>query len=173
MIVEELGHLIRQARKDASLTQSELAVLAGTSQPAIARYERGVVTPTIATATRLLAACGQRLSVAVASAGDSSVDHHETLDLELLRRRRAALLALASDHGAGNVRVFGSLSRGEQRRDSDVDLLVDLERGRTLLDLAAFRQGASELLGIPVDVATDDMLKERTKSKVLAEATPL
>jgi uncharacterized protein len=169
----EFGNLIERARREADLTQSELAALASTSQPAIARYERGVVTPTIATARRLLAACGQRLSVTVAPADDSQRDLHTTPDLALLRSRRTALLELAAAHGADNVRVFGSLSRGEQRPTSDVDLLVDLECGRTLLDLAAFRQEVSELLGVPVDVATQDMLKERARGDVLAEAVAL
>lgn len=104
---------------------------------------------------------------------DSMRNLRATPDLALLRRHRAALLDLAADHGADDVRVFGSLSRGEQRPASDVDLLVDLERGRTLLDLTAFRQEVSELLGLPVDVATPDMLKDRARAKVLAEAIPL
>lgn len=69
--------------------------------------------------------------------------------------------------------MFGSLARGETTPASDVDLLVDLEQGRTLLDLAAFRRETQVILGMPVDVATPDMLKERVRSEVLAEALPL
>jgi uncharacterized protein len=69
--------------------------------------------------------------------------------------------------------VFGSLARGENVAASDIDLLVDLAPGRTLLDLAAFRREAGEILEVPVDVATPDMLKERIRSEVLAEALPL
>jgi predicted nucleotidyltransferase len=71
------------------------------------------------------------------------------------------------------IRVFGSLARGEEVPASDVDLLVDLAPGRTLLDLAAFRREAEEILGMPVDVATPDMLKERIRAEVLTEALPL
>jgi predicted nucleotidyltransferase len=71
-----------------------------------------------------------------------------------------------------NVRVFGSLVRGEEHADSDVDLLVDLEPGRTLLDLAAFRREASAILGRSVDVATPDMLKERFRTEIEAQARP-
>lgn len=90
-----------------------------------------------------------------------------------LRTHRALLLAAARRHGAQQVRVFGSLARGEENPASDVDLLVDLPRDRTLLDLVAFRREASEILGTPVDVATPDMLKERVRDRVLAEALPI
>lgn len=68
------------------------------------------------------------------------------------------------------MRLFGSVSRGEHNPDSDIDLLVELEPGRTLLDLAKFRRKAGQILGVPVDVATPDMLKERFRTKVLAQA---
>ena len=71
------------------------------------------------------------------------------------------------------VRVFGSLARGEAGPASDVDLLVELAPGRTLLDLVGFRREAEGILGQSVDVATADMLKERIRAEVLAEALPL
>lgn len=71
------------------------------------------------------------------------------------------------------LRVFGSLARGEAEPKSDIDLLVDLRPGRTLVDLAGFRREAAEILDLPVDVATADMLKERVRSEALAEALPL
>jgi predicted nucleotidyltransferase len=79
----------------------------------------------------------------------------------------------ARGHGVRRVRVFGSLARGEEGPSSDVDFLVDLDAGRTLLDLAGFRHDAEQILGGPVDVATPDMLKERIRGQVLAEALPL
>jgi predicted nucleotidyltransferase len=69
--------------------------------------------------------------------------------------------------------VFGSLARGEADAASDVDLLVDLKPGHTLIDLAAFRREAAEILDLPVDVATVDMLKERIRDEVLVEALSL
>jgi len=71
------------------------------------------------------------------------------------------------------VRVFGSIARDEAGPASDIDLLVELAPGRTLLDLIGFRRDAAEVLGIPVDVATPDMLKEHIRAEVLAEAVPL
>ena len=69
--------------------------------------------------------------------------------------------------------MFGSLARGQELPGSDIDLLAELEPGRTLLDLAAFRREAQGILGMPVDVATPDMLKERIRAEVQAEAAPL
>jgi uncharacterized protein len=79
---------------------------------------------------------------------------------ERLRERRDALLDASLSHGARDVRVFGSVARQEARPDSDIDLLVELDPGRTLLDLVAFSREASEILGVPVDVATADMLPD-------------
>lgn len=90
-----------------------------------------------------------------------------------LRRQRRRLLDAAGKHGIDRLRAFGSLARGEAKAGSDVDLLVDLKPGHTLLDLAAFRREAAEILDLPVDVATADMLKERIRDEVLGEALPL
>lgn len=90
-----------------------------------------------------------------------------------LRRQRRRLLDAAERHGVDHLRAFGSLARGEATADSDIDLLVDLKPGRTLLDLAAFRREATEILDLPVDVATADMLKDRIRDEVLSEALPL
>jgi hypothetical protein len=83
------------------------------------------------------------------------------------------VIAAARRHGAHNLRVFGSIARGEEEVESDVDLLVDLEPGRTLVDLAGFRREVAEILGVEVDAATEDMLKPRARKRVLADAQPL
>ena len=69
--------------------------------------------------------------------------------------------------------MFGSTARGQARSDSDVDLLVDLEPGRTLLDLVALRREASEVLGRPADVFTVDMLREPARAEAEREAVPV
>ncbi len=171
--MHEIPSVIRSARLEAGLTQAELAVRAGTSQPAVARYERGSVAPTLSTLQRLLAACGRRAILTTGPAEDSPSSDRQGPDMHLLRSRRRRLLATAARCGARDVRLFGSVSRGEQHLGSDVDLLVDLEPGHTLLDLAAFRRQASDVLGVPVDVATPDMLKEHIRAAVLTQAIPL
>jgi uncharacterized protein len=93
--------------------------------------------------------------------------------LEELRGRRAEILRLATLHGATNVRVFGSVARGEADERSDVDFLVDMRSGRSLLDLGGFLEDLRELLSRPVDVVTERGLKARIRDRVLREAVPL
>jgi len=95
-----------------------------------------------------------------------------TLD-ELLRTKRAEILEIAARHGARNVRVFGSVARGAAGADSDVDLLVDMEAGRSLFDLGGLLVDLEDLLGCPVDVLTEEGLRERIRTRVLEEAVAL
>ena len=169
---------IHHARTRAGLSQADLAKKVGTSQPALARYETGVALPTLPTLERLLRGCGQQLELRTSNADErttsaSSVRSQLGPLAQQLRRSRRRLLDGARAHGVRRVRVFGSIARGEAGPASDVDLLVELAPGRTLLDLTGFRREASEILGIPVDVATPDMLKERIRAEVLTEAVPL
>ena len=91
----------------------------------------------------------------------------------LLRSRREEILRLAAHHGARNVRVFGSVARGEDDDRSDIDLLVDLDPGRNLLDLGGLLMDLRELLDCPVDVFTAPTLKARIRDRALREAVPL
>ena len=93
--------------------------------------------------------------------------------IDSLHAHRQAILELAAQHGARNVRVFGSVARGEDRPDSDVDLLVDVEPGRSLLDVIALEQDLEALLGRPVDVQTDGGLSPYLQQRILAEAAAL
>jgi predicted nucleotidyltransferase len=92
-----------------------------------------------------------------------------TLD-ELRRRKRDEILRAAARHGAYNVRVFGSVARGEAGPDSDLDVLVDMEPGRSLLDLGGLLVDLEELLSRKVDVTTEKGLKARIRERVLKEA---
>ena len=93
--------------------------------------------------------------------------------LELLRQRRNEILKLASQHGARNVRVFGSAARGEADGDSDIDFLVELEPGRTLFDLGALLMDLQDLLGRKVDVVTDDSIYWLLRRRILKEPVSL
>ena len=92
---------------------------------------------------------------------------------ELLREKREDILRIASKRGASNVRVFGSVARGEADSKSDIDLLVDLEPGRSLFDLGGLLMDLQDLLGYKVDVVTERGLRERIRKRVLKEAVPL
>lgn len=92
---------------------------------------------------------------------------------ELVRAKRKEILRIAAKHGARNVRVFGSVVRGEADEKSDIDFLVDLEPGRSLLDHAALLVELERLLGQPVDVVTERGLRPRVRDRVLREAVAL
>ena len=92
---------------------------------------------------------------------------------ELRDRRREEILQVAANRGARNVRVFGSVARGDSDEKSDVDFLVELEPGRTLFDLSGLLLDLESLLHVSVDVVTERGLRPRVRDRVLAEAVPL
>ena len=92
---------------------------------------------------------------------------------QLLQSKRQEILKIAAQHGAYNVRVFGSVARGDARPDSDVDFLVNLEANRSLMDLARLLRELQTLLDRPVDVVTEAGLRPRLRPQVLKEARPL
>jgi hypothetical protein len=95
------------------------------------------------------------------------------ITLEILRReKRAAILQLGEKYGARNIRVFGSVARGDNRPGSDVDFLVDFDKGRTLFDLVGFKLDLQELVGATVDVVTPGALRY-LREPILAQAQPL
>lgn len=92
---------------------------------------------------------------------------------DLLTARRDDILRTAARHGARSVRVFGSMMRGESGAASDVDFLVVMDAGRTLLDHVALVQDLEDLLGRHVDVVTESSLHRSLRERILAEAMPL
>lgn len=88
----------------------------------------------------------------------------------VLTTHRQAILQIAARHGASNVRVFGSVARGEAGDESDLDLLVTVERGRSLLDLVRLQLELEDLLGVRVDVVEDLALHPLIRDAVLREA---
>lgn len=95
-----------------------------------------------------------------------------TLGQRLLEKREE-ILRIAAKHGAGKVRVFGSVARGNADEQSDVDLLVEFDPDRSLLDHAALMLELQDLLGCKVDVVSDRGIKPRVRERVLREAVPL
>jgi uncharacterized protein len=93
--------------------------------------------------------------------------------LDQLRSRKAAIMQLAAKYGIRRVRVFGSVSRDQAGAASDVDLLVDFEQGRSLLDQVGFEQDAAALLGCKVDVIAEGGISPYFEKRILEHAVPL
>ena len=91
----------------------------------------------------------------------------------LASREREDINRIAAAHGARNVRVFGSVGRGEASSSSDLDLLVDMSEGRSLLDLVALGDDLEDALGVVVDVVTEKSLSPYLRDRILAEAVAL
>lgn len=92
---------------------------------------------------------------------------------QLLQTKRKKILQIAARHGARKVRVFGSVARGEARRGSDIDFLVEMEEGRSLLDHAALILDLERLLKHQVDVASERGLRQPLRKEVLRDAIAL
>lgn len=97
--------------------------------------------------------------------GDVVASQHIELTLAGLRRVKDELVTVAAQRGATNLRVFGSVARGDARPSSDVDLLVDLEPGRSLVDLGGLLMDLSDVLGVDVDVVTEASVKPRVRKR--------
>jgi transcriptional regulator with XRE-family HTH domain len=129
------GSELRQARSEAGLTQRELARRAGVSQSVIADYESGAREPSLATLAALVNARGVTLTLSLDAGGDSRRLRATRPIGRRLRRPTAAVMALARKHDVTDVRVFGSVARGDESPDFDLDLLVHLPAGAGLLAL--------------------------------------
>lgn len=163
--------VLRDARRQARLSQTDLARRAGVAQSVISAYESGRREPSLRTLERLVAATGGRLAVTVepgpaAGLPDSPLGRR-------LRQRRQRVLDVAARYGVTNVRVFGSVARGEDGPGSDVDLMVDLPPRIGLFALMALEREISEVLGAPVDLGPADSLKPRIRPSALRDAIPL
>jgi len=93
--------------------------------------------------------------------------------IEIIGDKRTQILVLATKYGASNVRVFGSVANGTANQNSDIDFLVDLEKGRSLFDLGGLLMSLQKLLNREVDVVTENGLHWYIKERVLSEAKPI
>lgn len=150
--VAVVGESLRNRRAAAGLSQRQLATLSGVPQPNIAAYERGRRNPSSETLDRLVAA----LSIPT---------------MGRVRDAREAILQAAERRRLSDVRVFGSVARGEAGRGSDVDLIVHPSPETSLFDLAGFQVEVEELLGVEVDVVSDrgtDAVIDRIRAQAVA-----
>ncbi|MBM4272186.1 MAG: nucleotidyltransferase family protein [Deltaproteobacteria bacterium] len=92
---------------------------------------------------------------------------------EILREKREEILRIATKHGARNLRIFGSYARGEEHPDSDIDMLVDMEQDRSLLDIIAIKHDLEDLIQRKVDVVTVNSISPYLKESILQSAVAL
>lgn len=161
--------VLRKARVGAGLTQIELARKAATSQAAVARYETGVVSPSVTTLERLLRACGYVSELRVKAYEMSDLDNDNA---KLLRTHREAVMDILARRGFHSPRVFGSTATGRADPDSDIDLLVTPAKELDLWDLAGASVELEELLGVRVDLAVEEILKPEVAARAVREAVP-
>ena len=90
-----------------------------------------------------------------------------------LKVKRNEIVQIAASHGAKNLRIFGSVARGQAKQSSDLDVLITLEPGRSLLDVVAIKQDLEDLLGCSVDVVTEDAVSPYIREQVLKDAVSL
>ena len=147
------GDVVKSTRERAGLTQRQLAERSGVMQPNIAAIETGRTRPTEDTLRRLLDAARSRPSL-------------------ILERHREQVIELVRSHRGHDPRVFGSVARGTDTTDSDVDLLVRFEPGTGLLEVSALVLELEQLLGVDVDVVGEDS-HGPTMQRALAEAVPV
>ena len=164
--------ILRRARLLGGISQVELARRTGVAQPTISAYERGIHEPSLRTLRTLVAGSGLELDVVLRRTGEGRV-LSSTSTGRLLRDKASELIAAASRLGASNLHVFGSVARGEDGPESDIDLMVDLEDGTSLISLGALQQAFELVLGRTVDVVPAGSLKPSLRDEVLAEAIPL
>lgn len=91
----------------------------------------------------------------------------------MVRERRREILDIAARHGAHDIRIFGSVARGDPAEGSDLDLLVRFEPGRSLLDHGGLIDDLEELLGVKVDVVSERGMRDRLRQRVMTEAIAL
>jgi predicted nucleotidyltransferase/DNA-binding XRE family transcriptional regulator len=172
-VIESASSLLRDARRRAGMTQAQLAGRAGTTQSVISAYESGRRQPSLPVLLGLITATGHVLEGSLVEAGSA---HPAPLGGPLGRRvhrHRREITRIAERYGARDVRVFGSVARGTETVDSDIDLLIDLPAGTGLFTLGRLRQDLDHLLGTRVDVVPADGLKPEVRAHIDPELVTL
>jgi uncharacterized protein len=154
------------------MSQEELATRAGVTQSVISAYESGHRQPAIPTLAALVDAAGYELVMGLRRQ-PRRIGRLSGPVGRRVRRRRHDLVAAAAAHGVKNLRIFGSVARGQDRPDSDVDLLVDLPPGLGLLGLGRVQAELEAILGTQVDLVPAQDLKPGVRARVEHELVAL
>lgn len=172
-IIESAALLLRDARSRAGITQTELAARAGCTQSVVSAYESGQRQPSLPVLLRLVAATGHDLhGQLIASTSTPRAPLSGPLGRRVSRNRRK-ITTITGAYGISQVRVFGSVARGTEAPDSDIDLLVALPAAAGLFTLGRVRRDLEDLLQAKIDLVPDDSLKLELSPGVLADAVSL
>jgi uncharacterized protein len=166
------GALLRQARKRAGLSQVELAARAEVAQSVISAYESGRRQPSVRLLARLIDAAGFELTLGLRRPKGRLLRLSGPVGRKV-RRHRQELVAAAAAHGVRNLRVFGSVARGEDRPDSDVDLLADFPPSLSLFGLGRVEADLEAIVGARVDLIPADDLKPGVRERVRRDLVAL
>jgi uncharacterized protein len=169
---ETAGALLRRARTGAGLSQAELAARAGVTQSVISAYESGHRQPALPTLAALIEAADYDL-VADVRPQPRRLSRLTGPVGQRVRRRRQDLIAAAAAHGVTNLRVFGSVARGADRPDSDLDLLADLPPGMGLLGLGRVQADLEAIVGSRVDLVPAGDLKPGVRARARRDLVAL
>jgi uncharacterized protein len=164
--------ILRRARRRAGLTQVELAAKAGVTQSVISAYESGRRQPSLPTLEALVEAAGFDLTIGLRRSAARRGQLTGPLG-QRVRRHRAALVAAAQTHGVSNLRVFGSVARGEEEPGSDIDLLADLPAEMGLFGLGRLRADLEAIIEAPVDLIPASDLKPDVRTRIAEELIAL
>jgi uncharacterized protein len=166
------GRLLREARRRAGLSQTDLAARAGVTQSVISAYESGHRQPAIPTLTALIEATGHALVLSLRQDSQGLAKLSGPVGRRV-RRNRHRLVAAAAAHGVTGLQVFGSVARGDDRPDSDVDLLADLPPDLGLFGLGRVQAELEDILNTRVDLAPAGNLRTQVRERVEHELVPL
>jgi predicted nucleotidyltransferase/DNA-binding XRE family transcriptional regulator len=169
----DLAEMIRDARHRAGLSQGDVARRAGVAQPVVSAYENGRREPGLSMLSKLIEATGHVVSIEIAPGPALVRGLPDTSIGRRLRRHRRAILDAAASRGARNVRVFGSVARGEDSPSSDVDIMVDLDDDVGVVGLVGLERELSEILKRPVDVVPARSLKPGIDRRVARDVIAL
>lgn len=167
-----IAQLITQARTSSGLVQAELAARAGTSQPTLSKYESGESIPTLTTLERLLAACGKKLELGIAS-----TSHHLDVRsglMQVVHTHRKSIIDTLNTFNMYNPAVFGSVARGEEHTGSDIDIMVDFDVNKKgLVPIMKATDKLEALLHQQIDLVPRAALAEHVFLQAQREAVPL
>jgi predicted nucleotidyltransferase len=157
----------------AGMSQADLAHRAGTRQSAISAYETGRRDPTVKTFERILIAAGCDVTVKISPRTDATPSPQDSTVARSVAAHREEIHSIIRTHGGRRVHLFGSVARGDDNAESDVDLLVDLPEGTGILTIGSIARDVERLLGIKVDVVPESALGAAKRQAILAEAVEL